>query len=240
MLRKEFKNYVKSYCAETGALFPAKCEELFCEFSKINYSEKTDMEVALWEFLDDNVLKIKKDNMQLTNLVCCIEAAPCPQPKCWPKACNKEEGNTQMNTQYNETEANRKYLNARINNAQYVKSDELHKLFNMRNASVPSDYKTLIDAIKNDKYEIDKKAASRVDAFLEEEERYYGSPFEGIKFKLDNAPDTDGYHGAEKAAEKQMKAAKDVINTADAAAGLKALQDYEAWLPTPAVTTTSA
>lgn len=61
MTNKEFKNYLKSYCHDTGATMPLWGErmKLYTEFNKVKYSDQTDLECALWEFLDDNLLKKK-------------------------------------------------------------------------------------------------------------------------------------------------------------------------------------
>lgn len=144
-----------------------------------------------------------------------------------------QEGNNPMCNSNTKTEAQtqRDYLDKRLTQAAMQKNEDFQKTFKVNNPEMPSTYKELIDAIKNDKFEVDKKAAGRVDDYVEEEGRYYGSSFDGIKWKLDNSPDFDGYREAQNQAEKQRTVVKDAIMGGVYADGLKAIQDFEAWTP---------
>jgi hypothetical protein len=167
---------------------------------------------------------------------CAAPACEAPKKKFGAKVCNQEKEVDNTMTTYNEIEASRRYLNDRVQSIFYDKRDAFAKQFNINGRLIPSTYKELIDAIKNDKYTLDTKRTSQIDSWAEDDE-FYGSPIDGITFKLDNAPDCDGYDAAVKAAEKAKIAAKDVINTGSAADGLKALQDFEAWTYSPTTTT---
>ena len=66
---------------------------------------------------------------------------------------------------------------------------------------------------------------------------WYGSAFDGIKFTANPQPDFNGFVQAKTDQKEAHQNARDIIMTADAAAGLKALQDFEAWTPTVATAT---
>ena len=179
-----------------------------------------------WETITD----LPEPNMEITltsqntNFISslCITPAPaeCAKPHC------KEEENS-MTTQNTE----RDYLRRELTNVSYAKEDELAKMFRIHNLDTPQTYKDLIDAIKNGKYTLDEKVTKKVDAYIEEHGRSGWGPFYGIKFNLDNAPDYDGFHKAIAERNRQRTIAERIIMTGDAAAGLKALQDFEAWTP---------
>lgn len=173
--------------------------------------------------------------MICTNVSLCSINAPCPVAPTWPKACKKEEKEDTMN--YNEIEASRKYLNSRIFDAAYEKRDALVVQFNLNKPNGPNNYKQLIDAIKNGEYTLDTKCTAQIDSAIADGD-YYGAPFDGIKWTFPGQPDRIGYSAAEKALEKARTTAKDIINTGDSAAGLAALQAFEAW--TTAVTASPA
>lgn len=188
------------------------------------------------------------------NLQPTVELAPLPVavPVCqakpaswWIDDCIKEEGKTLMcyNDNYASASANvttvqsdtatqRDYLLSRLAKADYPKHQELANLFNLYVDNTPKTYKELIDIIKNDKFTIDKKVEKALELNEEtsDEERWYWGPTHGIIW-AGVQPDRDGYNTAEKEKGKQFTAARDIIMTGDAAAGLKALQDFEAWLP---------
>lgn len=172
----------------------------------------------------------------------------------WCEEPTKQEGNKPMATRFNEVYANaviaaptsdtatqRDYLLSRLSNAAYPKYNELDKLFHRFVDNTPKTYKDLIDAIKNDKFTIDAKIAKRVDAAAdaerdEDECNYnYRGPFYGIVWAGDQFDDK-AWLAARNESEKQQRAAKDIIMTGDAAAGLAALQAFEAWLPTKETT----
>lgn len=149
-----------------------------------------------------------------------------------------QEGNNPMcynktpDNQKTEAQTQREYLDKRLSQAAFEKNNSLQKTFKINNPDHPKTYKELIDAIKNDKFEVDKKVAARIDDYVEEEGHFYGSAFEGIKWKLDDAPDWDGYHDATAQAEAKKTTVRDAIFSGVYADGLKALQDFEAWQPT--------
>lgn len=206
--------------------------KLYNEFTKVKYSDKTDTECALWEFLDDNLMK-KKDMIPNGVSICSIKCAtPCTATSLnWPKqACKKEEKEDTMT--YNETEANRKYLNNRLYESKYVKRDELVKQFNIHKPSVPTNYKQLIDAITGGQYTLDTKRTAVIDAGIADGDYIYNA-FDGIKWTFPGMPDLAGYSTAEKAMEKAYTTAKDTVNTGDAVAGLAALQAFEAFVYVP-------
>lgn len=177
-----------------------------------------------------------------------VTFAPLPTSVAVPAddCCKKQEGNKPM--RINETYATaaitnpksdesiqRDYLLGRLNGANYPKREELTKIFNLYVNNAPKTYKELIDAIKNDKFKLDTKRTARIDQRIEDmddEECFYGGidAYDGI---LWDGPQSDpkGYHTAIGEMATQDKAARDAIMTGDAAAGLTALQAFEAWLP---------
>lgn len=166
--------------------------------------------------------------------------------------CQKEEGKTPMryNDNYASASVNtvavksdaasqREYFSDRLQSAFYPKQKELEKLFNLYVDNTPPNYKQLIDAIKNDKFKVDPKAVKQLELINEDDgAEYFWGPLHGIIF---DGPQRDpkGFSLAYEEMKKQKTVAQDTIVAGDAAAGLKALQDFEAWLPTPAVTTTT-
>lgn len=231
---QEFKDYLRSYCSDTGVKMPLWGErmKLCTEFNKVKYSDQMDTECALWEFLDNNLMK-KKDMIPNGVSICSINyATPCTATSLnWCKqACKKEEKEDTMI--YNETEASRKYLNGRLQDTRYALRAVLDKQFNISASSQPNNYKQLIDAIKNDNYTLNAKRTAQIDPVIADGD-YYGSPFDGITWTYPGLPDFVGYTAAEKALEKAATVAKDTVNTGDAAAGLAALQAFEAWTFVP-------
>jgi hypothetical protein len=141
------------------------------------------------------------------------------------ECCNEQEGTTPMNTN-----TERDYLNRRVSNVFSTLDRSLEKQFHLGENTYPKTYKELIDWIKNDKYELDKHQTKIIDACVEENGQFYGAFYEGIiwtgcGFKVDRK----GYDTAREVLCKEYQAVKDVINVSDAAAGLKALQEFEAW-----------
>lgn len=160
---------------------------------------------------------------------CVPQPVPCcaPSKLPWKKGIatpiNKEEEDSMT------TNNERTYLNNRSNDVFYAHRDTIADKFRINNSDQPKTYKELIDAIKNDKYTIDEKMAKRVDVAAEDGGYIPWGNTCGIKFNLPTAPDWDGHSKAAAELEKARTVAKDIINTQDAAAGLKALQDFEAW-----------
>lgn len=147
------------------------------------------------------------------------------------------------------TNSERDYLARRLETAKWNKA--YADVFNINAPLVPSTYKSLIDAIQNNKFTLDTKLTNRVDeviAELDEDDRntsYNGyGPLYGIVFTDLPKADVKGYEAANKENGRQFTMARDIVMTQDSTAGLKALQDYEAWMPTatvaPVVTTAAA
>lgn len=202
----------------------------------------------------------KDHNKSLSGTNFCLaplpKQPPAPQAKAVPRTSiqewvdmyvPKQEGKTPMRNTFSgayasvdvtplksDTETTRDYLLNRLEIATYPKRNELHKLFNIGVDNSPKTYKELIDIIKNDKYTIDAKIAKRLDAEEEQEieDIYWGSTY-GIIWP-GPVEDLKGYRAAMTEMDKQATAARDVIMT-DASAALKALQAFEAWLPSVTV-----
>jgi hypothetical protein len=191
----------------------------------------------------------KDCNKSLSETNFCLAPLPKAVPACvFTQQYYKEEGKTPMRYNDNYASANayvaspqsdvatqRDFLLKELDLADYPKQKELQKLFNLNVDNTPKTYKEVIDIIKAGTYTIDPKIAKKVDAFdLSDNgndlDDYHYGPMYGIVWP-GPVSDWDGYHTAEKEKSKQYSAAKRIIMTGDAAAGLKALQDFEAWLP---------
>jgi hypothetical protein len=246
-----FRKLVQEYCKVYG--FPGQSrktyENLYSLYNQDpNANCHDDISIDVAQFLDAHHDMLKKEkevkiNYPVMNYatnsfdLCIIDDmisdAPQPVPGCalkkvlpWKKACpikKEEENSMTINTE-------RQYLNNRLNAVSYTKQDEIYAQFRMGNSDLPKTYKELIDAIKNDKFTLDEKMTKKVDGMADEGYNPYGM-VAGIKFDLPDAPDREGHNAAEKAMQKALQTAKDIINTSDAAAGLKALQDFMAWTP---------
>lgn len=132
------------------------------------------------------------------------------------------------------------YLNDR---ARKVFSDierTFRQMFHLNSSSQPRYYKELIDAIKNGEYTIDEKAAKDADEkwqdHVEYPDEYWHdyNAFYGIDFTKFPKPD---YRGREKALEElraEYQRVQDAIAIFPAEEALKAVQDFEKWLPSNA------
>lgn len=189
----------------------------------------------------DGLVKANASNLQYPVFFSTINVPTCEAPKAkakfGAKVCDKKQEVENTMTTYNEIEASRKYLNNRVQSVFWTKRNAIATQFRIHNSDTPRTYKELIDAIKNDKFTLDAKRTAAIDEYVADED-WYGNAFDGIKFNLPTAPDRDGYKAAADALEKAKTATYDVIATADPAAGLKALQDFEAWTFTAPTTTT--
>ena len=137
-----------------------------------------------------------------------------------------------------DTATSRNYLVDRLGNARYPKLSELREFFNLRVDNTPKTYKELIDAIKNDKFTIDKRVAAKLEAREEDDEDSF--TFDGALYGIIwDGPQADfkGYEAAEGEMTKQFTKAKDVVMVKSAEDGLAAIEAFEAWLPTKADTT---
>jgi hypothetical protein len=155
----------------------------------------------------------------------------------------KQKGNNPMrnyNTVASFTQAplsdaatQRNYLLERLDSLYYPKTRELEKTFNLYVDNTPKNYQELIDAIKGDKFKITEKAKQKL-ADMKDRDAEYIFPDPTYGFIWDGPqPDRKGYSAALNEMEKTQTAARDTIMTGDAAAGLSALQAFEAWTPTP-------
>lgn len=154
---------------------------------------------------------------------------------CAPKDCSKlpwkhkqEEENSM--TEKTEAAAQRDYLNGRLREVTWAKEKALEDAYNMHVDPRPKNYKDLIDAIKNDKFTLDTKRTKKIDSMIESDLTFgiFGC-FDGILFH--GGPDDAGYEAAFKDMEVKRRATKDIIMSGVYADGLKALQDFEAWMP---------
>lgn len=201
----------------------------------------------------------------MCNLAPLPKAVPtaCPPDHCHPTVCDcwntqgptlsdilgtsKQEGKTPM--RYNDNYASasasvqapqsdiaiqRDYLLSRLAKAKYPKEVELEKTFNLYVDNTPTNYQELIAAIKGGTYTIDPKIAAKF-AADPDDYRYSGSMY-GIVWDGPQ-PDRKGYDAALAALALQQVAARDTIMVSEVAAGLAALQAFEAWLPTTATAT---
>lgn len=257
MYFKEFRGICQDYCYEFR--YPFQSRKVYKELWRIYeawLNKPSDDDIQVGRFLDEHSHYLKKEEMITTYA---DECKACDTPKRalnWAKPvptvslgyttsnaslyavvnpqieyklnCAKQEEENSMTANTERT-----YLNNRLNDVRYDHMDRNAVDFRIHNSDQPRTYKELIDAIKNDKYTLDTKATAKVDEAMEDQNRAYSpwGPMFGIKFDIPTAPDHDGWKKADTALTKAYTAAKDIINTADAAAGLKALQDFEAWTP---------
>lgn len=172
-----------------------------------------------------------------TNCMACIPCVEIKEEGKTPMRYNDSyaSANACVTTPQSDTAKEREFLQKELAIANYPKQNELRKVFNLHADNTPKTYKEMIDIIKTGKYTIDPKIAKKVDAFDTSDngndisDFHYG-PMYGIVWPGPVA-DWDGYHAAEGEKAKQYSTAERIIMTGDAAAGLKALQDFEAWLP---------
>lgn len=141
-----------------------------------------------------------------------------------------EEKETAMSLEQNQID----YLSRRVDEVYRDLRSPLSEKFNLYKDNAPRTYKDLIDAIKNDKFKLNEK---RIKHFINEEEDedefdswYPNSPFDGIIWDGPQ-PDQKGYDAAVESLQKARTRALDIIKTAPAADGLKALQELEKWTP---------
>lgn len=130
----------------------------------------------------------------------------------------------------------RSYLDRRLNEVFYTHERELQKQFHLGENTAPKTYKDVIDWIKNDKFTLNAKETKRIDLYVDEEGTYYGSFLDGIVWNgAGFTVDHDGFVAGAKVLKKALQDARDVVNTSDATAGLKALQDFQSWTYTAPV-----
>jgi len=134
------------------------------------------------------------------------------------------------------------YLNGRARDIRNTFRDTtIRKMFHFDGQTLPMTYRQLIDAIKNDEFEIDEKRAKRIDARFAEyqngDESWFDySAFDGLTFTGFPEPDKDGYAAAQKELKAEYQKVKDAIAILDAETALAAVQAFEEWKPSNAPT----
>ncbi len=199
---------------------------------------KQRLKTQAWYYMDEMIIMNTTNTVSLgcTNSVYAVCAptqmaqlnywAACETQAC--KACPTKEEENSMNTERN-------YLERRVREIFCDKERTLIDTFNLHVDNTPRTYKDLIAAIKDGKYDLDPKRTKVIDAQVESGENplYFAcGAFDGIIWKGDKMPDPAGYGIAINALRKARTTAMDIVQTQDAIAGLKALQDFDAWTPT--------
>lgn len=126
----------------------------------------------------------------------------------------------------------RDYLLRRLEAVGYALERKLPDQFNLYVNNTPKTYKELIDAIKNDKFKLNKHIAERLEDIDdgEDDEDYLCGPFDGIIWDGPQ-PDRKGRDAAYKSLCAAKTAAKDIIMTSDPKDAVEALKALEAWVP---------
>lgn len=176
------------------------------------------------------------DSTAVAAFGCCTTASTPVRPSviAWLDDCEcekKQEGKTPMTTN-----TERDYLARRLTEVHYELIHELTKTYNIGVYTGPRTYKELIDFITNNKYTLDTKRTTVVDAQVADEEYWATNAMEGIIWNGRGVEDRKTYDLAKKALEDAKVTARDVIMTSDAAAGLAAFNTFKTWTYTaPAV-----
>lgn len=216
----------------------------------------------LYEYIMTGYCKKKTKDMIIYDDVCLAplpKAVPAFSEAKWAyqSGCKiKEEGKTLMRyndnyasasvqtvTPKSDAQVGREYLLNRLEAASYPKRSSFEKMFNLYVSNEPKNFQEVIDRIKNDKFKINKKVQKKLDALKADADEtgaddfpwYHGWSY-GIEWDGPKA-DFAGYEQALSDCDAEQTKARDIIMTSDNAAGLKALQDFEAWTPTVATTT---
>ena len=152
---------------------------------------------------------------------------------------------TQIDVKADNTEkTQRKYLLNRVRdfNADWAdepRSVNLSEMFKTYANNMPNTFEDLIKAIKDGKYEIDKKVQKKLDAAKAsvdegEQPRWgYGVTY-GIIFTDLPKPDLDGYYEALNEWHKLVQEVRDEINILPVEQGLASLKKLENWKPSNA------
>ena len=126
------------------------------------------------------------------------------------------------------------YLLNRLSQADSWRLDEkIQNIFNINVDNTPKNFRQLIEAIKKGDYTIDKKFERKMDEVAEENESYKDHNWGALRGIIwgGKQPDRKGYDAAQAEKTKRYTAAKDIIMGGDYDKGLKALHDFENWLP---------
>lgn len=113
-------------------------------------------------------------------------------------------------------------------------------MFHLNSFSTPRYYKELIGAIKNGEYTINEEAAKKADEnwkdHVEDPYEYWYDfdAFYGINFTKFPKPDWKGHEKATVELRAEYQRVQDVIAISPAEEALKAVQDFEKWLPSNA------
>lgn len=137
------------------------------------------------------------------------------------------QGNDPMNTNtQNDLEYRRgRYLETRLCEVSSEKQDELRKLYHIDDDDEPNSPKDMIARIADGKYTITEKT-------------YYCGMWDGLHWRDPALPaDEAGFKTAKELAEKKYQDVKDAIVLLPNDTALKAIKDFEAWLPTTATAT---
>lgn len=160
-------------------------------------------------------------NNESYSLVCTTGTTPA---MCGVKQEETEKG-TAMSIEQNAID----YLTRRVENVYANHYRYLPGKFNLYVDNTPKTYKELIEAIKNDKFKLDKKRVAIIDD--DDDNSYIYGPFDGIIWDGPQS-DNDGYDKACDALQKARIDATDIIKTStDADKRLQALKDFEKWTP---------
>jgi len=231
----------------------------YTKYCKLNNIDPKDVlsSKMFWFYKEAEVAStdIKKKSDCLAPLPKAVPSSPCPRGggiECHPTVCDcwnvtQQEGKTPMRyndnyasasasvqAQPSDTAVQRDFLLSELAKADYPKDKELRSLFNLYVDNTPKTYKDMIAIIQAGTYTIDPKIAKQIESGLEKDEDFcYGGPMHGIIWP-GPVSDYDGFNVASVEKTKQFAAAKRIIMTDDAKAGLAAIQAFEAWLPTPA------
>lgn len=132
------------------------------------------------------------------------------------------------------------YLNNRATQVFHNIGHTFREMFHLNSCSQPRYYKDLIDAIKNGEYTINEKAAKEADEgwgdHQEDPDEYWYSfnVFHGIDFTKFPKPDWKGRDKALVELRAEYQRVQDIIAIYPAEEALKAVQDFEKWLPSNA------
>lgn len=144
-----------------------------------------------------------------------------------PTVPNKKGKNMNMNMDITVEQQRIGYLQGRIRDVSYTKTDELTKTFALLDDPTPTNGQELVERILAGKYVIPSN-----------EKKRYGYAQDQITWR-DPAKkaDREGYDKAFNALEDARTAANDIIMIGSPADGLAALQAFEKWVYTPTTAT---
>lgn len=202
----------------------------FNEYRKINrLSHSRRRAREMWNMYIEGEKEIMNLNQDFAKTTVGVSFSCTPMPA-FPVAqfdvgCQKQEVE---NTMTANTE--REYLTRRLRQIQTNKRSELALQFKLYENTSPKTFRELLDWVKNDKYEIDTKRAKFIDGCVEDNQDYnFCGCFDGLIWTGRGKVDREGYLVAEKALGKAYQDALDIVQTSEAAAGLTAMQEFDAW-----------